>query len=47
MRVGGRSQTYMRINKDSFSRNLELKHRYSIENPPPQQTSSANTRGPR
>ena len=47
MRVGGRAQTYMRINKDSFSKNLELKHRYAFETAPPQQTSSANTRGPR
>jgi hypothetical protein len=47
MRSGGRAQTYMRINKDAFSTNLETKHRYAFDSSGPQQTSSANTRGPR
>lgn len=32
LKVGGLSQTYMRINKDSFDTNLELKHRYNFDN---------------
>ena len=47
MRVGGRSQSYLRINKDSFTQNLALNHNYNFNATSPQQTSSANTRGPR
>ena len=35
MSVGGRSQTYLRINKDSWGRKLKRESEYSLETNPP------------
>jgi hypothetical protein len=31
MQQGGKSQTYLRLNRDSFEQNLELKHKYNFD----------------
>lgn len=46
MRVGGKSQSYIRINKDSWNRKLKDKHDYAFDTGSPV-TSTTNPMGPR
>ena len=46
LRQGGKSASYVRINRDSFTQNLALKHNFSFESPSPA-VSSSNPQGPR
>lgn len=46
MKQGGKSASYVRINRDSFTNNLALKYEYSLASNDPK-VSTTNPRGPR
>jgi hypothetical protein len=46
LRQGGKSASYVRINRDSFTKNLALKHNFSFESPDPA-VAASNPQGPR
>ena len=46
LRQGGMSGSYLRINRDSFTRDLALKHNYAFSTPDPP-VSNTNPMGPR